>query len=229
VIDRSNFVTFNRPVGWKISSLAFTYPGAHAEAIHGLSLDIKPGQAAVIIGPSGAGKSTLLALLLGVLRPSSGTIDVSLEDVSSRLDGTTQPLLLHNIGYVGAESFLIEGTIRQNLLYGLRGTPTEAQIADAVRKAECGFIQELPQGLEHCLTDQGQGLSAGQKQRLGLARALLRNPRALILDEATANLDLDTEMRLVQTLVGLKGQMTIIGVTHRQALLEIADQTVRMQ
>ena len=138
------------------------------------------------------------------------------------------PRLLANIGYVGPESFLIEGTIRSNLIYGLEREPSPAEIECALALADCSFIATLPDGLEHPLTFLETGLSAGQKQRLSLARALLRNPRALILDEATSNLDLDTEKKLVETLQRLKGRVTLIVATHRTALLALADQHLNL-
>jgi len=132
--------------------------------------------------------------------------------------------LLQTVGYVGPEPFLFDGTIRENLLYALSGRlPDDAQIFAAMDKAECGFVRELSLGLDHPLTEQGLGLSAGQKQRLGLARALLRDPKVLVLDEATANLDFETERRLVETLGDLKGRMTLLIVTHRPALRAIGD------
>jgi len=139
-----------------------------------------------------------------------------------------KPRLLPMVGYVGAESFLIDGTIRENLLYGLQSAPAAAELADALGKAECGFIDDLADGLDHRLTNQGVGLSSGQKQRLSLARALLRRPGVLVLDEATANLDIATEEKLVDTLTQLKGGMTIVAVTHRQALLRLADQVLTL-
>jgi ABC-type bacteriocin/lantibiotic exporter with double-glycine peptidase domain len=89
-------------------------------------------------------------------------------------------------------------------------------------------VRELPRGLDHALTDQGQGLSAGQKQRLSLARALLKDPAVLVLDEPTANLDDDTEARLVETLRTLKGRMTIVAATHSAAVMAVADRRIRL-
>lgn len=209
-------------VGFRVVGAAFRYPGAREDAVRKTDLDLAPGEALVIIGPSGAGKSTLLSLLLGLLEPSAGAVDAV-------LDGEAEPAsaargrLLPSLGYVGPESFLIEGDIRDNLRYGLSREPDDAEIEAALAAAECGFLNALPRGLGHRLTEQGQGLSAGQKQRLALARALLRRPAVLILDEATSNLDAETEARIVETLSRLKGRMTIVAVSHRPALLALAD------
>lgn len=215
-------------VGWKVEGAGFSYAGASAAVLSGFSAEIAPGQVTVITGPSGAGKSTLLGLLLGNLRPSQGRVSVTL------LDGSSVPLeacrggLLSRLGYVGPESFLIGGTVADNLRYGLPDKPGQDEIENAVRSAECQFIFTLPRGLDHELTEQGQGLSAGQKQRLALARALLRRPNVLILDEATSNLDMETEARLVDTLSRLKGAMTVVAVTHRRELLRIADRHLEL-
>ena len=220
--------TGGSPIGWKLSDIGFAYPHGDRAVFDGLSLEVRPGRTLVIIGPSGAGKSTLLALMLGLLQPERGRVELLFDEEPAQPLEPRRAELLRGIGYVGPESFLIEGTVRQNLHYGLEHEPSGEEIAAALEKAECGFISSLPRGLEHMLTEQGHGLSAGQKQRLSLARALLRRPRALILDEATSNLDAATEARLAETLQGLKGQMTIVAVTHRQALLALADQSLTL-
>lgn len=219
---------FEKPVGWNCKDLGFQYPGGEFPVLQNFDLEIAPGSATVLIGASGVGKSTLLNLLLGELKPKSGRIEVTTGEKSALPLEQAKPRLLPSVGYVGAESFLVDGTIEQNLLYGVHRQPNQAEILDALKKAECQFVFDLPSGLNHRLTEQGQGLSSGQKQRLALARALLRQPKALVLDEATANLDSETEQKLVNTFMGLKGQMTIIAVTHRQALLKIADQVIKL-
>ncbi|OFZ80464.1 MAG: hypothetical protein A2583_14260 [Bdellovibrionales bacterium RIFOXYD1_FULL_53_11] len=220
-------ITINDPLGWNIDSITFKYPSLDLPVLDKFSLKIQSGSATVIVGQSGAGKSTLLGLLIGEHLPQSGMMNVIINGKPADIQDTRYSFL-HYIGYVGAESFLIDGTIRENLLYGLKKEPSKDEISDALSMSECKFIESLPQGLEHRITDQGQGLSAGQKQRISLARALLRKPRALILDEATANLDEDTESRLVDTLIRLKGKMTVIAVTHRSGMHRMADNIVRM-
>jgi ABC-type bacteriocin/lantibiotic exporter with double-glycine peptidase domain len=213
------------PIGWELRNVRFTYPGTSHEIIQSLDLTIQAGKTLVLMGPSGSGKSTLLGLLLGTIRPASGSIRVAYNQQAHDLEEAKGDLL-SRVGYVGAESFLIEGTIYDNIVYGLKAPPSETDIHEALKKAECGFVLDLPKQLQHPITEQGQGLSMGQKQRLSLARALLRKPKALFLDEATANLDNDTEARLVETLAQLKGEVTIIAATHRQALLRISDQNL---
>jgi len=214
---------FGGPVGWEIHDLGFTYPGSGRPILGNLSCIIRPGSAFVITGESGAGKSTLVAVLLGLAEPTTGDVHIVQPHGSPLplIEGRSR--LLSSLGYVGPESYIIPGTIRDNLHYGAKRVYADAEIAEALGRAECTFVFDLPEGLNHLLTEQGEGLSAGQKQRLALARALLRRPDALILDEATANLDVATEAALVRTLSGLKGGMTIVAVTHRDALVRIAD------
>lgn len=214
-------------IGWRLEGVRFSYPLASEPAIDGLDLAVEPGSTVVVTGPSGAGKSTLLGLLLGNLRPQAGEISAVYDERERPLEGC-RSWLLPRVGYVGPESFLLEGTILQNITYGLSASVPRADIDNALRQAECQFVSSLPLGVEHPLTEQGQGLSAGQKQRISLARALLRKPSVLILDEATSNLDMETEARLVDTLARLKGSMTIVAVTHRRELLRIADKHLEL-
>ncbi len=215
------------PVAWRFSQVSFQHPGARAPLLSSLSFEIPAGSLAVITGPSGSGKSTLLNLLLGEFTPSEGQVEVAVLNEYSPL-ALVRKQILRNIGYVGAESFIIEGTILDNLLYGVKETISEEELLKVCEMAECGFIHSLPNGFKQKITDQGLGLSMGQKQRLAMARALLRHPSALILDEATANLDLDTEKRLLQTLARLKGKVTIIASTHHPEILKFADQHIKL-
>jgi ABC-type multidrug transport system fused ATPase/permease subunit len=220
-LDPAAAAPMGSPIGWRLEGVGFRYPGAAHPTLEAIDLSVAPGSALVILGPSGAGKSTLLNLVLGQLEPTQGRVEVT-ADGGARPLGVARARILPALGYVGPESFIIEGSIRANLMYGLPFAPADSEVKRALELAGCDFVREL--GLEHPISEQGTGLSAGQKQRLSLARALLRRPRALILDEATSNLDAETEAKLVRTLGSLKGGMTLIAVTHRQALLEIADQ-----
>lgn len=217
-----------QPVGWELDGVSFGYSGTDRPVVRNLSLKLLPGQCLVFTGPSGSGKSTLLNLLLGGLKPDKGSICVLLEGGGKQTLADFRTKLYPLIGYVGPESLLIEGTIRENLLYGLTRAPSAEEFEAALSKAECAFVTQLASGLDYRITEQGQGLSAGQKQRLSLARAFLRRPKVLILDEATSNLDQETEIRLVQTLSRVKGEMTIVAATHRSALLAIADQRLSL-
>ena len=219
---------FDSAVGWKVSNVSFRYPGGAVDVIRNVSFEVKPREALVLVGPSGAGKSTMLNLLLGTEDPNSGKIDILTPDGKYHDVRDYKLKLRKSLGFVGPENFLIEDTVYKNLIYGLQVEPKKADLELAIEQAECQFIWSFPNKLEHQITDQGQGLSAGQKQRLSLARALLRHPKVLILDEPTANLDEETEAKLVETLMGLKSMITIIAVSHRPALLRIADQKLAL-
>lgn len=213
--------------GWNVKGLSFRYPGSEKWIVKDLTFKIHPGSCFVVTGPSGAGKSTLLNLLLGLIKPTSGQVLVSTID-QDYLISDIRKWFLPYVGYVGPESLLVEGTILENLVYGLSEKPSSKDIDAALELAECQFVHHIPNGLMHPLSEQGQGLSAGQKQRLSLARALLRNPKVLVLDEATSNLDNETELRLIETLAKLKSKLTIVAVSHRPAILSISDGQLRL-
>ena len=211
------------PVGWRLTGVGYRYPDGPSDLFSMLDLEVAPGQTLVVFGPSGVGKSTLLNLFLGGIQPTQGHIDLLLDNGVIKPLSSFRSRILASVGYVGTDSFIFEGTVFENLTYGLLMPPAQSEVSRALELAECGFVKSLDKGLDYKLTEQGQGLSAGQKQRLSLARALLRNPKILILDEATANLDADIEAKLLTTLLRLKGQMTILAVTHRPSVMMIAD------
>lgn len=201
----------HNPVGWRASQLSFVWPNGKETAIRDLNFRIEPGSIAMITGPSGAGKTTLFHLLLGLLSPSSGHLEIvqrtgEIDKIYGRIDQI--------ISYVGSDPFMIAGTVRDQLLSG-HIYADDAEIVNILRRVHADFVFDFKDGLDHVLTEQGQGLSAGQKQRLALARALLRKPSVLLLDEATANLDQKTETGIVHVINSLKGQMTIVMVSHR--------------
>ncbi len=219
---------FTNLTGWRLKDVSLRYNTGEVPVLDRMNLLVEPGKCLALVGESGSGKSSLLALLLGLNQPTSGQVliftqggqEYPLEDV--RLG------MFDAVGYVGPESFLIAGTVRENLLYGI-GEHSDEELTTALKLAECEFVFTFNDQLDHVITEQGEGISAGQKQRLALARALVRRPKLLILDEATANLDEATEIRLKDTLAGLKGTMTICLVTHRKILLEIADEIIYLQ
>jgi ABC-type multidrug transport system fused ATPase/permease subunit len=219
-------VPFAVPVGWHVRDISFAWE-PDVPVLRSLSFDIAPRALMVIVGPSGTGKSTLLLLLAGLLNPEQGSIRLVIDGREADL-ATERDSLLASAAYVGPDPFVVPGTIRDFLALGRTEPLEDSDAFAALRRAHCEFVETLPRGLDHELTEQGGGLSAGQKQRLALARALLRRPRVLFLDEATANLDAEAERVIVRTLDELKSEMTIVAVTHRQALLEIADEVIEI-
>ncbi len=184
-----------------------------------ISLRVGAGAQFGIVGSSGSGKSTLLALILGVLEPVAGEVRIGGRSAQEYFESDAA-----RIGYVGAESFLIAGTIEENLLYGCRRQVTRDDMREALRAAQLGrLVERLPGGLAYRLNEDGSGLSAGRKQRLCLARALLNSPEVLVLDEVTATLDEATELEIAEALTALRGRCTTLIVSHRPGILRHAD------
>ncbi len=205
-------------------SVCFSYADG-PNVIRNLSFSVLAGSALGVVGPSGVGKSTLLALLMGVEIPVAGQVRLfaeghEFEAVSHRI----------SVGYVGPEPFLFAGSVTENLIYGSVSQLSSDAMVRALRKAGfSGTDTELTALLNSRLTEDGEGLSTGQKQRLCLARALLATPALLILDEVSANLDLMTESRIAYTVNSLRGDCTIVIVSHRDGMLEICDQILDLR
>jgi len=198
------------PLQFRISDLTFSY-GSH-DFFKQLKLDLNPGDVLTVTGESGAGKSTFIALLLGLIKPTSGNILLNGREVFE-----IQPSMTSFVSYVGPHPFIIEGTILENLNYGSNDRSFTEEEAYTALEAAClkDFVSTLPQKLNTPVNETGSKMSTGQKQRLMVARALLRKPKLLIMDEATANLDLVTEKDLINNLkVYLPNIITVI-VTHK--------------
>ena len=208
------------PPAVRFAHVDYRYTPESPWVFRDFSCDVAAGEQFAVTGPSGAGKSTLLSLLLGIAETSAGTVTIAGQ---SPLAYFTEG---HAVGYVGAEAYLIAGTLADNLRYGLAegNALTDEELWAALRLARLeATVRAQPGGLEHPIREDGAGLSAGQKQRLCLARALLAKPGLLVLDEASANLDETTEGELADMLQDLKGKVTTIIVSHRPLLLKHAD------
>lgn len=210
------------PPAIEIDDVTFAHPGREEPAVERVSMTVTAGQFVAITGPSGSGKSTLLALLLGLLDPQKGSIRVEGRLARDYFDDART-----RVGYVGAEPFLVAGTLRENASYGQSDDVTDEAIWEALEGARLAeTVRQLPGKLTYRINEDGSGLSAGQKQRLCLARALLQKPHVLVLDEVSANLDDVTEREIALTLSQLKGSCTMVVVSHRPGLIEFADQRV---
>ena len=214
-----------RPLFKKSLSFAdvrFSYKDG-AEVLRGASFTIKAGEKVAIMGPSGAGKTTAAYLLLRLFEPASGAVLIDGED--ARLF----PLAAYRelFGFVPQEAVLCDGTIRENLLLGAPGAST-GDLEAACRAAQAhDFIAALPEGYETPVGQGGFHFSGGQRQRLGVARALLRRPRALIMDEPTSFLDPETESRLIAGLRSFLGERaTLILITHRPSVARAMDRVL---
>jgi ABC-type multidrug transport system fused ATPase/permease subunit len=203
----------------RLQGVSYAYPASERNAVSGVSSTIPAGSQFAIVGPSGSGKSTVLGLLLGIMRPSRGSIDIAGRTPE---DYFRDPAV--RVGYVGAEPFLVAGSVRDNICYGVARPIDEDEIRLALDRAHLrAVVDELPGGLAYPIAEDGSGLSAGQKQRLCLARALLNRPHVLVLDEVSANLDTATESEIAESLRALRGRCTTILVSHRSAILKYAD------
>jgi ABC-type multidrug transport system fused ATPase/permease subunit len=196
----------------------FAYDGGK-EVLKGVSLDAPPGTVTALVGSSGSGKTTLAGLAASFLRPSSGKVLVDGVDLATmKLDSYRRHLAV-----VLQDEFLFEGTIRDNILFGRPGAPA-AEVADAVRAANLkDFIGSLEKGLDTLIGERGVKLSGGQRQRVAIARALLADPRILFLDEATSNLDAESEMLIQESLAGLMRGRTTFVIAHRLSTIRRAD------
>ncbi len=189
-------------------------------ALEDISFEAKPGQLIALVGPSGAGKTTLTYLIPRLYDPSKGKILIDNIDLRK----VTLDSLSKQIGMVTQETYLFHDTIRTNLLYAnLNATPTE--LDEATRAANIyHFIHDLPEGYDTIVGERGYRLSGGEKQRVALARVILKNPRILVLDEATSNLDSESEMLIQEALKRVMSGRTNIVIAHRLSTILAADQ-----
>ncbi|MDQ1431168.1 MAG: ATP-binding cassette, subfamily bacterial, partial [Actinomycetota bacterium] len=206
----------------RFDDVHFSYPGTGRETLHGIDLEVAPGETVALVGETGAGKSTLVKLVARFYDADAGAVlidGIPIRDLDLRA-------YRRRLGYVPQEPFLFSGTIRDNIAYGRPDAPDEAveQAARAVGAHE--FVAGLRGGYLHPVTERGRSLSAGQRQLICLARALLVDPAILLLDEATANLDLSTEAR-VQRAMGLVARnRTTLLIAHRLQTARAADRIV---
>jgi len=184
-----------------------------------LDLQIERGQMVAVVGPSGAGKTTLVGLVMGLLRGYEGRLRVNEQAEMAELDPSGWR---RRIGYVSQEIQLFNGTVAQNIAF-FEDIPHEKIVA-AAEKAYCTeFIDQMPDGYQTLVGDRGTRLSGGQRQRLAMARALVAEPELLILDEATSDLDSESEARIQQSIEALQGQVTILAIAHRLSTIRDAD------
>jgi ATP-binding cassette subfamily B protein len=203
----------------EFSDVAFTYPTNHKPSLRNITFSAKPGQMIALVGPSGSGKSTLINLVIGFLRPSSGSIRVDTLDYKD-LDLRTVRKFL---SVVPQESVLFDGTIAENISYGLSDV-SESDIRTALKDANAlEFVEAFDDGIETIVGERGARLSGGQRQRLAIARALIRNPRILILDEATSALDSESERLIQDALSRLMLNRTTFVVAHRLSTIKEAN------
>jgi ATP-binding cassette subfamily C protein CydCD len=200
------------------------YPDRSVPAVRDLSLEIRPGEVVALAGPSGCGKSTVIAVLLGLLAPSHGSVRIG----EARLTDLDLAAWRGQLAWMPQQPFLFRGSILANVRAGRAEASTE-DVLVALRAAGLGdVVRALPDGLQTVLGERGAGLSAGERQRLAFARALVRDAPLLLLDEPTANLDGATERGVIETIARVSEGRTVLLAAHRPALLALADRIVRM-
>lgn len=219
--SRSGLVPAKGAIGFR--GVSFHYPGRDP-VLDDVNLDIRAGETVALIGPNGAGKTTLVHLLCRFYRPTSGQILVDGVDIATiRLEQ-----LRRQIALVPQRAMLVNASVRDNIVYGCREASDE-QLQRALRHAQAeDFIAALPNGIETTIGDRGVRLSGGQRQRIALARALIKDPRILILDEATSMFDLEAEQDFVLDSADAFRGRTVILITHRAGSLALADRVIEI-
>ena len=208
---------------FEIKKVTFKY-NENIDVLKDVSLEINNGEKIGIIGPSGSGKSTLINLILGLLKPSDGQILLNKNDIFQNLN------YWHNlIGYIPQEIYLLNETIKNNIALGQKESEISISLIDeALRESNSkAFVDNLPNGINTNVGNRGISFSGGQKQRLGIARALYRQPKILVLDEATNSLDVENEKAINSNILNLK-DITVIIVAHNVSTLSNCDKLVLM-
>jgi ATP-binding cassette subfamily C protein len=202
----------------RLEDVHFSY-GLH-EVLRGADAVLEAGRFVALVGPSGSGKTTLTDLVTGLIRPTSGRILVDGVDLA----GVELVDWRRHIGYVPQEPMLFSDTIRANVTMGIEGFSDDAVVSALEQANALDFVNGFEDRLDHRIGETGTNLSGGQRQRLAIARALLKKPSLLILDEPTTALDLVSEAEVCRTVASLRGELTVLAISHQPAIREIADE-----
>jgi ABC-type multidrug transport system fused ATPase/permease subunit len=207
----------------RFENVSVRYEGVDHDALTGVDLVVEAGEFVGIVGPTGGGKSTLVDVMLGLLTPTAGGVSVDGVDLRGN-----EAAWHASLGVVHQTLFLADTTIRRNVALGVSDDEIDdAAVAEAIRLAQLEeFVASLPGGLESVVGQRGVRLSGGQRQRLAIARALYRRPSVLVFDEGTSALDNVTERELLNALVPLRGERTIVAVAHRLSTVAAADRVI---
>ena len=203
----------------RLEQVSFRYPRGERFVLQDVDMAIPAGRITAIVGPSGAGKSTAADLIMGLIEPEQGRLTID----GAALERQQAYAWRERIGYVAQDTFLFHETIRRNLKWA-RNEASEAEVMRALEMAAADdFVLRMPQGLDTVAGDRGALLSQGERQRIALARALLRHPTLLVLDEAFNSLDAENEQRIWRAIERLRGEVTIVLIAHRFATVRSAD------
>jgi len=206
-----------------LNDITFVYDGAEKKILDSYSLEIACKSSVALIGPTGCGKTTLVDILLGLLKADSGTVTVDGRNIEENLSSWQK-----TIGYVPQVIYLTDNTIRSNVAFAVNEEEIDDErVLECLKTAQIlEFIDSLPDGINTKTGEKGVRLSGGQRQRIGIARALYHNPQVLVLDEATAALDNETEKAFVDAIKTLHGKLTIIMIAHRLSTTENCDKII---
>jgi ATP-binding cassette, subfamily B, bacterial PglK len=206
-----------------VDDLSVTFDAIDFDVLKNVTISFNPGTLTAIVGPSGSGKSTLLDAILGIKDPGSGKVTIS----------GRSPLVAFSewpskVGFVPQETYIRKGTIRENVALGFSSFEIDdGAVLDAIERAQLSeFIAGYPEGIYSEIGESGSTISGGQRQRLGIARALYTKPKIIVLDEATSSLDAMTEHAITTAIKGLKGSVTLIVVAHRLSTIQDADTVI---
>ena len=206
-----------------LENVTFAYDDQRV--LQNVSLSFPKGRIVALVGPSGSGKTTMVDLMTGLLRPQQG--EVWIDDVPLAEVNLTSWRRM--IGYIPQETILLHDTVLNNVTLGDPDLST-ADVEDALRAAGAWeFVKSMPQAMQSLVGERGGKLSGGQRQRIAIARAMVHKPKLLILDEATSGLDPESETAVCDTLQKLRGELTILAISHQSAIVKIADKAYRIQ
>ncbi|SDX56966.1 ABC transporter ATP-binding protein [Paenibacillus sp. CF384] len=222
VKDRGNVLPA-KPCSIRFDNVSFSYE-ADRPVLHNVSFEIPAGKSVALVGPSGSGKSTLIKLLYRFYEPSGGSIRLD----ERPIEGFTIASLRGQLAAVTQDVYLFDGTIRENIAIGFANA-TEADILRAAELSQAAFIRELPEGLDTVVGERGIKLSHGQRQRIGIARAVLRRATVTILDEPTSALDVETEAMFQSDLPKWAGASTKIIIAHRLSTIRDVDYVIFLE
>lgn len=205
--------------------MTFAYPDTEEAVLSHINVTIPKNKSVAFIGPSGAGKTTMVDVILGVLHPQEGRITVDGRDIRESYRGWHD-----KIGYIPQTIYMLDDTIRNNIAFGQTEDIRDADIWAALKQAQLdGFVASLEDGLDTMIGEAGVRISGGQRQRLGIARALYRKPEVLVLDEATSALDTETEAAVMEAIDHLQGKMTMLIIAHRLSTIANCDMVYQVE
>ena len=224
IADKEDASELDGPIhSVEFEDVHFTYPRTSTKVLAGISFKVVAGQFLGVMGHTGAGKTTILKLLMRYYEPQSGRVLVNGIDVQD----LTLDSVRDGMGFVSQEPFLFFGSLKQNVAYNREAGDDEIMTALEMAGA-AEFVSELENGLDTMVGDRGTMLSGGQRARVSLARALLKNPSLLVLDEASSALDAETEKRIQENLLASGSERTTIAVAHRLSTIRNADEIISM-